>query len=266
MRLNSMLATVLIFLCSLVISSCSNDELAPISLKNRETANIKLNYPNNQTYSFPLQGGDGNYEISCDKPEIIETKMISSCDISIKALALGEAIITVRDQSGNTLDIHVIVDYYTDNYIVSKQDIFLTGDLKDSEKQTIKEKALATIPVKIGGGYKFIYTDAEIARGKVLVYQEKFGDKAIEGSFERKSNEIENEQWGTRHIISFDLTLPEQPKRTFIISEYIPSSRTSPIVLMAFFEDLKKTFTVDYPTVEQVYTEQVLTVPSHLYY
>ena len=43
MRLNSMLATVLIFLCSLVISSCSNDELAPISLKNRETANIKLN-------------------------------------------------------------------------------------------------------------------------------------------------------------------------------------------------------------------------------
>ena len=78
--------------------------------------------------------------------------------------------------------------------------------------------------------------------------------------------EIENEQWGTRHIISFDLTLPEQPKRTFIISEYIPSSRTSPIVLMAFFEDLKKTFTVDYPTVEQVYTEQVLTVPSHLYY
>ena len=111
MRLNSMLATVLIFLCSLVISSCSNDELAPISLKNRETANIKLNYPNNQTYSFPLQGGDGNYEISCDKPEIIETKMISSCDISIKALALGEAIITVRDQSGNTLDIHVLVAY-----------------------------------------------------------------------------------------------------------------------------------------------------------
>ena len=53
MRLNSMLATVLIFLCSLVISSCSNDELAPISLKNRETAYIKLNYPNNQTYSFP---------------------------------------------------------------------------------------------------------------------------------------------------------------------------------------------------------------------
>ena len=103
MRLNSMLATVLIFLCSLVISSCSNDELAPISLKNRETANIKLNYPNNQTYSFPLQGGDGNYEISCDKPEIIETKMISSCDISIKALALGEAIITVKDQSGITL-------------------------------------------------------------------------------------------------------------------------------------------------------------------
>ena len=39
-----------------------------------------------------------------------------------------------------------------------------------------------------------------------------------------------------------------------------------PIVLMAFFEDLKKTFTIDYPTVEQVYTEQVLTVPSHLYY
>ena len=53
-----------------VISSCSNDELAPISLKNRETANIKLNYPNNQTYSFPLQGGDGNYEIDVYKRQV----------------------------------------------------------------------------------------------------------------------------------------------------------------------------------------------------
>ena len=40
MRLNSMLATVLIFLCSLVISSCSNDELAPISLKKIEKQQI----------------------------------------------------------------------------------------------------------------------------------------------------------------------------------------------------------------------------------
>ena len=37
--------------------------------------------------------------------------------------------------------------------------------------------------------------------------------RQIEGSFERKSNEIENEQWGTRHIISFDLTLPDVYKR-----------------------------------------------------
>ena len=59
MRLNSMLATVLIFLCSLVISSCSNDELAPISLKNRETANIKLNYPNNQHTLFLCKGETG---------------------------------------------------------------------------------------------------------------------------------------------------------------------------------------------------------------
>ena len=42
MRLNSMLATVLIFLCSLVISSCSNDELAPISLKNRVNSKYKI--------------------------------------------------------------------------------------------------------------------------------------------------------------------------------------------------------------------------------
>ena len=61
---------------------------------------------------------------SRDKPEIIETKMISSCDISIKSISISEAIITVRDQSGNTLDIHVIVDYYTDNYI-GQTDILL---------------------------------------------------------------------------------------------------------------------------------------------
>lgn len=263
MRLNNMLATMLISLCSLLISSCSNDELAPISLKDSETATINLHYPDNQAYSFPLQGGDGKYEISCNKPEIIETKMISSSDMSIKALALGEAVITVRDQSENILAIHVVVDYYTDNFIVSKQDILLTGDLKDSEKQTIKEKALATIPVKAGGGYKFIYTDTETKKGKVLIYQEKFGDKAVEGTFERKYNEIENGQLNI--FMTYELTLPEQQKRTFIVSEYIPS-RTSALITTAFFEDLKETFVTDYPAVEQVYTEQVLTIPSNLYY
>ena len=63
---------------------------------------------------------------------------------------------------------------------------------------------LATIPVKQEEDTNLSNTDAEIARGKVLVYQEKFGDKAIEGSFERKSNEIENETMGEQkasHLI-----------------------------------------------------------------
>ena len=46
-------------------------------------------------------------------------------------------------------------------------------------QKELKEKALASIPVKAGGGYQFIYTKDQ--GGIVYVYPDKYGEKYKEG-------------------------------------------------------------------------------------
>ncbi|WP_455666476.1 hypothetical protein [Phocaeicola sp.] len=269
MKLTNTLATVLFTLCTLLISSCSNDDdLAPISLEGLDSSNIGLSYPRSQEFICTLQGGDGSYEVICNKPDIVEAKIVpvnpSEKALSLTVLALGEATVTVTDNSQNTLVINVKVDYYTQNYLVSNYDVFINGTLEDSEKKAITEKALTTIPVKVGGGYKFIFTDEETTKGKVLMYKDKYGNNAIEGTFEIKIVESDEETGVIRRPI-YELTFPEE-KYNFCQFYYPRSSRMSVIEVTAFYEDVKEMFTADYPTIESVYTAQVLAWASDLFY
>lgn len=269
MRLNNIFATLLFSICTLLISSCNDDDsLDPISLKDMDISDIKLNYPASSTYTYPLQGGDGNYKVNCNKPEVVDAQISESNHEKVLCLtvqALGDAIVTITDDSQNTLVVNVKVDYYTQRFVVSKQDVFITGDLRDSEKKAITEKALETIPVKVSGGYKFIYTDPEEPTGKVLVYKEKYGGEAIEGTFKRTSATTEHPVTGEHEYHSYELTLPGE-QRVFIMQEYKPSERSSMIPLFAFYEDVKDRFTTDYPLLERVHTAQVITQPSDLFY
>lgn len=271
MKLNNILATLLFSLCILFISSCNDDKsLTPISLKGTDTPDIKLNYPASSAYTYTVQGGDGNYKVICNKPEVVEAKIETAASTADKVLSLtvqtlGDAIVTITDNSQNSLTVNVKVDYYTQAFVVNKHDVFIFGDLHNSEKKAITEKALETIPVKVGGGYKFIYTDPKEPTGKVLVYKEKYGGEAIEGIFKIASATIGNPEIGEHEYHSYELTLPEE-QRIFMLWVYQPSERSSMIPITAFYEDVKNKFISDYPLVERVYTAQVLTLSSNLFY
>lgn len=271
MKLTRILTTVLFSLCMVLLSSCSEDDgFAPISLKDRDGSNIKLYYPGTQVTSYLLQGGDGNYTMTCDKPEVVEAKLVRSMDspemlLELTALTLGDATITITDKSDNSLLININVDYYTQEFIVSNYDVFLTGNLDDSDKKALAEKAAATIPVKVGGGYKFVYTDAEEAIGNVFMYKEKYGSQPVEGTFERKNIKQEDDTFGTVGYINYELTFPDG-KYTFRFTTYQPSNRTSVMPVVAFYEDVLEKFSADYPALESVYTAQILSQVSDLFY
>lgn len=266
MKLTNLLTTILFSLCTLLISSCvEDDNAAPISFKDIDSPNLKLQFPPIRTYSYTLQGGDGNYTASCNQPEIVEAKIVQGDNASEKALSLktisrGEAVITITDDSGNSLFVNVKVDYYTQEFLVTKQDVFIKGKLSDAEKKKVTEKALRTIPVKESGGYKFVYTNGEEATGSVCVYKEKYGDKAVEGTFERKEAEGMGEVAGYTYELTF-----ADGKYLFHTASYQPS-RSDMMVTIAFYEDVKDRFIADYPALESIHTAQALSIPSNLVY
>ena len=271
MKLTRMLTTILFSLSMILISSCSEDDgFAPISLKDRDGSNIKLHYPGTQVMSYPLQGGDGNYTMTCDKPEVVEAKLVTGIDtpekvLELTALTLGNAVIIITDQSDHSLIINIKVDYYTEEFAVNNYDVFLTGNLDESDKKTITEKAVVTIPVKVGGGYKLVYTDAEEAKGKVFMYKEKYGSQPVEGTFERKTVKLEDNTFGTVGYIHYELTFPDE-NHIFRFTNYRPSNRTSVMPVVAFYEDVQERFDTDYPALESIYTAQILSYVSDLFY
>lgn len=265
MKLTHLLTTLLFVLCTFLVYSCTgDDDYTPISLKETESPNLNLQYPPARIYSYFLQGGDGNYTVSCNQPETVEAKIVSGDNpkdvaLSLKTLSRGDAVVTITDNSGNSLLVNVKVDYYTEAFVVTDHDTFISGDLSEAEKKEIKEKALSTIPVKKTGGYKFVYTDGSEAKGTVYMYKEKYGEKAVEGTFERKRTEA-SEETGINGYVLYELTFPDE-KHSLKMTGYQPS-RTSVVVPIAFYEDVKDLFIADYPTLESVHTTQVL---SHLF-
>lgn len=271
MRLIHFFATALLSICILLVSSCSGDDgLFPISLKDGSGTNIRLYYPQAQPFSYPLQGGDGNYAVTCDNPEIVTARLLQNTETSEKALSLtalarGEATVIITDQSDHSLTVNVKVDYYTQEFIVGNCDLLIRGNVNDVEKEAITEKAQATIPVAIGGGYKFIYTNAEEAKGTVLMYKEKYGKEAVEGTFERVRIKQEDEASGSINLIGYELTFPDK-RYSFRLSTYQRSGRAEMLPVMAFYEDITDAFADEYPSLESLYTVQVLSQVSDLFY
>ena len=128
----------------------------------------------------------------------------------------------------------------------------ISDDMSDMDiAKELKEKALASIPVKAGGGYQFIYTKDQ--GGIVYVYPDKYGEKYKEGTFTRSSLAVGNSSY-RKYEIKLD-----GMERTYIVQRYYPSkTRSVAMVPYGFYEDLLDQFTDDYPEVESVYTMQVV--------
>lgn len=245
-----------LFLLSLCLLSCSDDDnIKPITLKDQDETTIRLWYPTNTGYSFPLQGGDGHYSVKSGNDKVVIAEMISSIDLSLKAVGIGETTVTITDNSQNTLTLIINVTYETERFVVKKNDIIvLGGDLTDNEKKAIREKYIAEIPVKVNGGYEFIFTDLPNRKGKAIVYADNIGNDGIETTFEIKEivdNSIpESTKWGYEVVINNE-------KRLFVQGRYVPSTKSIDPTPIALMEDITQKVKKEYPKAELVYTSQV---------
>lgn len=261
--LKTSILTIVILTISSLFYSCSDDKTnPPITLKDGEGTAISLVYPSDSEigYSFPIEGGDGKYSVKSNNNEIVTAEFISAIDLRLKAISLGEAIVTITDQSENQLILTINVDYQKENFVIKKHDIQVFGaDLTENEKKTIAEKYLTQIPIKVGGGYTFIYSDAPNKKGKAIIYTDSYGNEGIETTLEFK--EIENKiipestRWG------YEITINDE-KRTFVQGRYIPSTRATDPIPIALLEDITAKVQIEYPKAELVYTSQVIRMPK----
>lgn len=254
-----MIWILVILVSTFSIISCDKDSEEPLSLNQIENNTTKLYYGSKG--GVTIIGGDGKYSFSCESP-LIKAEMTYSNYISFEPLGVGDATVTIKDSSGDSYLLKVTIAYKTENIVVSKLDATVVGDnMTVGNQKELKEKALATIPVKAGGGYRFIYTESEDlkkTKGDVIVYPEKFGDNGVEGTFER---EMVIGDDGSYSYMTYTLHY-NNVTRTFIFMEYsesvLKSSPTNLFRQLQFAEDLKEQYKAEYPNVDRVYTSQVL--------
>lgn len=257
-----LLATVVLSLGTIFFACSDDDDLKPITLKDREETTFTLSYPNDTKYSFPVQGGDGNYSVQSGDEGVVKTKMISDIDFSLEIVGLGETNVTVTDNSKNSLVLNVVVDYETYGFAIKLHDVSVYGDdLTVNEMKAIRKKQLDEIPVKIGGGYKFIFTDRENSKGKAVIYPQTFGYDGTETTFEMivVKDEASTSYRGYEVVINNE-------KRTLILSRYYPSGVTTmstESVTMALMEDVTLKVQEEYPKAEMVYSSQVIEIKSY---
>lgn len=255
------LAGALLLLFMVGFIACNDDNgLASITLANREGSNITVLYRGEKTseYAFSLQGGDGYYSARSGNEEVVTAEMITS-NLHLKPTGIGETIVTVEDNSQNTLVLDIRVDYETRDLVVLRHDVSVTGgDLTVNEVNKIREQQLDLIPVKVGGGYKFTFTDAPNDKGIAIIYPETFGSGGIETTFEYKkfeaSHELEAASYGYEVIM-------DNEKRKFVLGIYVPSGewpRAEASVPMALKEDVTGKVQTEYSKAELVYTSQVI--------
>lgn len=145
-----MLSIVALTISTIFCACDSDDDLPPITIRDTDNTAIKLIYPNTYPIGYTIEGGDGNYSVTSDNPEIVLPKIIQVTDasatdmnLSLEAKGLGTAKVTITDKSQNLLTLVVVVDYMTMYFIIEKHDIQITGnELTDKEKKAISDNIL----------------------------------------------------------------------------------------------------------------------------
>lgn len=260
MKLKFLVGIILLSLCSVSFISCDDDS-DPISLFYGNNDNpiidnkVSLIYPTANTTKLLIKGGDNNYTCTVSDETKIRVRQEDNA-LEISPLGIGEVVITIKDADGNSYILNVTIAYLEQKFSVIKHDVTVIGEeLIEDEIKAIKEQALATIPVSVDGGYRFVYTDNEESKGIVYLYPKVYGGEYKEGVFERYRKAIGNNNESlTIYKISID-----GETREYIFMPYQNSNLRSDMIMpLQFAEDLLELFIDKYPVV-QVYTSQVLT-------
>lgn len=260
--MNKIFFGILLSLLILWCESCgkeNHDNHGKIVLKGIDNNSLTLIYPAKDTHLATIIEGDGSYKIECDNEQILIAKVILDNSLNVyclelEALSVGEAIVTIKDKSNSIYYLKVIIKNLEYDYKVVECDAIVRGDkLSLNEQNTIRELALESIPVKVEGLYKFVFTDTDQTLGDVYLYTDQFMATRISGTFVR---EIKNKD---DILATYQITIPENQFYNFDVIPYVNGTR-SPIIenRFQFREDLTAKFKAEYPNIEEVYTIQAI--------
>ena len=253
------LSSILLLSFSLFcITSCSEDEpLDPIAL-NVEDNSVVLTYPNSSGYTIAITGGDGTFTASCSDPTVFDVEVFKNWEgICLTPKSIGEATITITDQSNNSYTLKAIAAYYEFQIIIGEQDVVVVGDrITPAQKKEIEEEAMLTLPVKEGGRFVLIYNnEKDNNKGQAFIYSDMNDKQGVETIFELK--EV-GESGSPSSYRTLNFIIDGKP-REFVKMEYRSPTRFSvDMRIMSLNEDLTDQFKTDYPTVESVYTQQCI--------
>jgi hypothetical protein len=239
--------------------SCTKATGNALSLHQIENNAIHLYY--GSTSGVTIIGGDGHYAFSCESP-LLKVEMTHRNYISLEPLGVGEATVTISDSAGESYTLHVTITCKTLSVVIAKLDVTVAGDaMTVAEQEELKAKALATVPVRAGGGYRFIYTEGDEqdrTEGTVLIYPETYEQGGMAGSFTQET--VRKDDGGVSGI--FCTLRYSGMERRFIFMMYnespVKSLPPKERVFYRFVEDLTERYKTDCPNVEQVYTSQVI--------
>lgn len=102
-------------------TGCNDDDkLNPIELKDITETNITILF-NTETpvHTYTLQGGDGNYKIKSENSEIVTAELISPINFRLEAKSIGEATVTITDNSQNILKLSIYIKYESHRFVIT---------------------------------------------------------------------------------------------------------------------------------------------------
>ncbi len=249
--------TVLITLCLFFFVSCDNDKVSPIKLKDFDESVLRLSYPDDGQYTYTVEGGNGEYTASSQDPDVVSARMVKS-DLQLIVKGLGKTKVVVTDESDNSFSVDVHVDYYMLQMRVSKLQVHITGEIEEADKKVLTEKALATFPIAVGGGWQFVFMDKERISGEVYMIQPDTTDsRALKSDFTvRVLKEGDPGSEYGRYI--YDLTIDGKERSFIWTTQQYLSTRLSVVAPVLFVEDMTEQFKEEYPGVKEVLTVQTL--------
>ena len=268
MRTKKLIGVLLLFLATISLASCSDDEkLSPITL-GYEDSNVifdnerrvfNLTPFSGETTPLYIKGGDGNYNITNSDENVVQANFDGK-KISLQAKKLGSAFIKIEDTANNSYTLSVTIKYREFANTITQRKYVIIGD-----ELTIGDKAKLENEIKITDlteRYLFTYKDAENSTGSVCVWNKD--SKMKEYEFTNELIKLSEED---AILIAGEYKLREYNKVTiqgenyeeviYVTKSFFPliKSRMNnyPMPAYCYIKDLTEKHKSAYPKVEHIY-------------
>ena len=161
---------------------------------NNLTSSVSLYLTNPEGIVLGIDGGTGDYVLENSDNAVATVDFTESVNgyqrIKVLPKMEGQALVTVKDGSGLSTMLQVIVKKHVSHILrtVTEGFVMADGNIPDNEWRDIQKELENNFTVKLNGYYEFIATNAAegvwSTAGKLLVYPTGTETKPIEGTFE----------------------------------------------------------------------------------